>query len=99
MMLLKQFFLLHLDMNYLYGRAMYKSPPEKDFDFLIENQIVNFEVNSIPDDLSTGYILEVDIGYLSHLHAFRFSSLSSISRNQFRRSFSVQKILCIKTRH
>ena len=41
---------------------------EKDFDFLLKDQIANFDINSILDDSPTGYILEVDIDYPSHLH-------------------------------
>ena len=61
-------FILYLDMNNLYGTAMCEPLPKKDFDFLLKDQIVNFDVNSIPDDFPTGYILEVDIDYPSHIH-------------------------------
>ena len=42
--------------------------PEKNFNFLLDDQIINFDVNSIPDDSPIGYILEVDIDFPSHLH-------------------------------
>ena len=41
---------------------------KRDFDFLPEDHIANFDVNSISDDSPMGYILEVDIDYPSHLH-------------------------------
>ena len=41
---------------------------QKDFDFLLDDQIANFDVNSIPDDSPTGKILEIDLEYPSHLH-------------------------------
>ena len=55
-------------MNNLYGTAMSDPLPERDFDFLLEDQIVNFDVNTIPDDSPTGYILKVDTDYPNHLH-------------------------------
>ena len=61
-------YIMYLDMNNLYGTAMCEPLPERDFDFLLEDQIINFDVNTIPDDSPTGYILEVDIDYPSHLH-------------------------------
>ena len=61
-------FIVYLDMNNLYGTAMCESLPEKDFDFLLDDQIANFDVNSIPDDSTTGYILEVDMDYPNHFH-------------------------------
>ena len=61
-------FIVYLDMNNLYGTAMCEALPEKDFDFLLDDQIANFDVNSIPDDSTTGYILEVDMDYPNHLH-------------------------------
>ena len=61
-------FIVYLDMNNLYGTAMCESLPEKDFDFLLDDQIANFDVNSIPNDSTTGYILEVDMDYPNLLH-------------------------------
>ncbi|KAK3088565.1 hypothetical protein FSP39_020689 [Pinctada imbricata] len=58
----------YLDMNNLYGTSMVNSLPERDFDWLNDKQLENFDVNVIPDDSETGYILEVDIEYPEHLH-------------------------------
>ena len=81
-------------MNNLYGTAMHEPLPEKDYNFLFDDQIINFDVNSIPDDSPIGYILEVDIDYPSHLHNMHSDfPLSSSSRCQPRRAFSLHKIL------
>ena len=61
-------FILYLDMNNLYGAAMIEPPPEKEFDFLLDEQIASFDLMSVPDDGPIGYILEVDIDYPSELH-------------------------------
>ena len=42
--------------------------PEKDFDFLLEEQVASFDVTKIPDDGPVGYILEVDLEYPDKLH-------------------------------
>lgn len=42
--------------------------PEKEFDFLLDEQIENFDYMSVPDDGDTGYILEVDLEYPQKLH-------------------------------
>ena len=61
-------YIIYLDMNNLYGIAMCEPLLEKDFNFLPDDQIINFDVHTIPDDSPIGYILEVDIDYPSHLH-------------------------------
>ena len=47
---------------------MVESLPEKEFDFLIEEQAAIFDFMSVPDDGPVGYILEVDIDYPKELH-------------------------------
>ena len=42
--------------------------PEKEFDWMNGQQLKNFDVNSIPDDADTGYILEVDLEYPATIH-------------------------------
>lgn len=42
--------------------------PEKNFDFLTEEQVSSFDVTKIPDDGPEGYILEVDLDYPERLH-------------------------------
>jgi hypothetical protein len=52
----------------LYGTAMVEPLPEKDFDFLLDEQVENFDVTTVPDDGETGYFLEVDLEYPDDLH-------------------------------
>ena len=61
-------FILYLDMNNLYGCTMCEPLLEKNFDLLLEDQIVNFDVNTILDDSPAGYILEVDLDYPIYLY-------------------------------
>ena len=58
----------YLNMNNLYGTAMSWNLPERDFGWLNDEQLNNFDVNTIPDDSETGNILEVDLDYPEHLH-------------------------------
>lgn len=60
--------LTYLDMNNLYGTSMSDPLPEKDFEWLTPDQLEQLDVSSIADDADTGYILEVDLDYPSHLH-------------------------------
>ena len=61
-------YLMYLDANNLYGWAMSQKLPEKEFDWMTENQLENFDVTKIPDDSDTGYILEVDLHYPPEIH-------------------------------
>ena len=61
-------FIVYLDMNNLYSTGMCESLSEKHFDFLLDDQIANFDVNSLPEDSTTGYILEDDMDYPNLLH-------------------------------
>ncbi|XP_073845092.1 uncharacterized protein [Musca autumnalis] len=60
----------YLDVNNLYGTAMTKPLPEKDFKW--EENLEKFNdpkvIEAIPEDSKTGYILEVDLEYPEHLH-------------------------------
>ena len=58
----------YLDMNNLYGTSMSEPLPEKDFDWLTNEQIENFDATKVPDDSETGYIVECDLLYPTHLH-------------------------------
>ena len=55
-------------MNNLYGTAMIQPLPQKDFEFMNEEQLQNFDFMSVPVDSPTGYILEVDLEYDETLH-------------------------------
>ena len=58
-------------MNNLYGTAMIQPLPQKDFEFMNEEQLQNFDFMSVPLDSPTGYILEVDLEYDETLHNIR----------------------------
>ena len=61
-------YLMYMDANNLYGQAMSQKLPEKEFDWMNEQQLKNVDVNSTPDDVDTGYILEVDLEYPAATH-------------------------------
>ena len=64
-------YIIYLDMNNLYGTAMIQPLPQKDFEFMNDEQLKNFDFLSVPVDSCTGYILEVDLEYddtLHHIH-------------------------------
>ena len=60
--------LIYLDANNLYGWAMSQKLPEKEFDWLTEQQLEEMDVTQMADDAETGYILEVDLEYPPELH-------------------------------
>ena len=60
--------LMYLDANNLYGWAMFQKLLEKEFDWMTKQHLENFDVNSIPDDADTGYILEVNLEYHAAIH-------------------------------
>ena len=59
---------MYLDANNLYGWAMSQSFPTGDFEWLSQEEISNFNVETVQDDGEEGYILEVDLEYPEHLH-------------------------------
>ena len=70
---------------------MVESLPEKEFDFLLEEQRVTFDFTSVPDDWPVGYILKVDLEYLKELH----DSHSDYPQNQSRSALQISRhILC-----
>jgi hypothetical protein len=61
-------YITFLDMNNLYGTAMVEPLPESGFAWLPEDEASSFDFATVPDDASTGYILEVDLDYPDHIH-------------------------------
>jgi len=59
-------YLMYYDVNNLYGWAMCQPLPYAEFQWI--EDAVNFDVNAIASDSSTGYILEVDLEYPQHLY-------------------------------
>ena len=56
--------LMYFEVNNLYGAAMSQYLPFGSFEWVNEP----FDVCDIHDDATTGYILEVDLGYPKQLH-------------------------------
>ena len=61
-------YIIHLNMNNLYGTAMIQPLSQKNFDFMNKVQLQNFDFMSVLIDSPTGYILEVDLEYDETLH-------------------------------
>ena len=63
-------FIMYLDANNLYGRAMSQYLPYSGFKWLSKKEISDFCLNSTSENSSVGYILEVDLEYSSELHDY-----------------------------
>lgn len=61
-------FLSYFDCVNLYGFAMMLKLPSGNFRFLTDDEITNFDVESISNNSDTGYLLEVDLHYPSDIH-------------------------------
>ena len=61
-------FITYLDANSLYATAQSEPLPTGNFRFLNDQEVSRFNVDSIPSDGPTSYILECDIEYPAHLH-------------------------------
>ena len=59
---------MYFDANNLYGWAMTRYLPYGGFKWMIEEEINNFDLNSIGKNSLNGYILEVDLEYPNELH-------------------------------
>ena len=60
--------IIYWDMNNLYGFGMIQSMSYCDFNFLTKKEINKFDLDSISENSSIRYILEVDLEYCSKLH-------------------------------
>ena len=61
-------FIMYLDVKNLYGWAMSQYLLYSGFKWLNREEINTFDVNSIGENSSDGYILEVDLEYVDELH-------------------------------
>lgn len=61
-------FIAYLDATNLYGYAMRQYLPQRDFIWLNDGEIENFDVSNVSDESDTGYVLEVDLEYPENLH-------------------------------
>ena len=61
-------YITYLDANNVYGQAMSQCLPYSGFKWLNQKEISDFCLNSVSENSSIGYILEVDLGYPSELH-------------------------------
>ena len=60
--------IIYWDANNFYGWGMIQSLPVSNFKFLNEKEIHKFNLNSISENSSIGYFLEVDLEYCKELH-------------------------------
>ena len=63
-------FIIYLDANNLYGWEMSKYFPYGGLEWLSQEGIKNFNVNSISKNSLYGYILKADLEYRDELHDF-----------------------------
>ena len=61
-------YIMYLDANNLYGWAMSQYLPYSAFKWLNQKEIDKLCLSSIGENISDGYILEVDLEYLDELH-------------------------------
>ena len=61
-------FIMYWDANNSYGWAMNQPLPYCDFNFLTKKEINKLDLDSISENSSIGYILEVDLMCFSELH-------------------------------
>ena len=61
-------YIMYLDANNLYGYTMSQYLPYSEFKRLNKKEVNRFDVDSIGENSSIGYILEVDLEYPSELH-------------------------------
>ena len=61
-------FIMYLDANNLYGWATSQYLPYGEFQCLYNKEIDRFDVNSVEENSSNGYILEIDFEHPDELH-------------------------------
>ena len=61
-------YIIYLTTKFLYGTAMIQPLPQRNFEFMNEEQLQNFDFISVTVYSPTSYILEVDLEYAKRLH-------------------------------
>jgi hypothetical protein len=61
-------YILYLDANNLYGKAMSESLPQKSFQWMKRGELDLNDIMTIPPNGPFGCVLEVDLEYPEHLH-------------------------------
>ena len=61
-------YITYLDANNLYGAAQSEMLPVGDLRLLTPYEISQFEIEKIPQDSPTGYVIECDLEYPAYLH-------------------------------
>ena len=62
--------IIYWDANNLYGRGMNNLLPYGEFNWLRRKEINKLDLDSVSENSSIGYFLEVDLEYPSKLHDF-----------------------------
>jgi len=57
----------YFDYNNLYGWAQRQKLPVSDYAWVPDDELETLDITQIPDDADTGYILEVDLEYPTHI--------------------------------
>lgn len=61
-------YILYADYNNLYAAGLRDAIPYKGFRWLSPTEVEKFDVMSVPEESSVGYIMEVTLSYPVHLH-------------------------------
>ena len=60
--------IMYWDANNLYGWVIIQSLPVSDFKFLSKKEVSRFDLGSVSENSSIGYILQCDLEYCKELH-------------------------------
>ena len=75
-------YIAYVDSNSLYGQSMSKYLPDVGFKWLNKKEIDRFDVNSISEDSSGGYRLELDFEYCDELHYLHNDYLLALEKRE-----------------
>ena len=71
---------MYLDANNIYGWAISQPLPTSNFKWLTDKEMEELDVIMVPDDSSSGYILECDLGkcYFYYLYIYIYFIKSNV---------------------